>query len=729
MALNFSRPAFKDVLIGVCDGLDSALWAYGFAAILFAGSFINFMPQGVTLILAAWGLLGLWVALTSASPVHVASIDDQSVVILAMLFLPLAAGTAAETVSLSTLLTLIVMSTLLVAIGLLLAGAIPLGKILGLLPFPVICGLFAGVGWLLVNAAFFVTAGYPVSAQLPALLAAGAGSGKLLAALGCGVFMVTFLNRLQRPWAFPAVIILVFGGFYALSAALGMDRTELAAAGWLFSPAASASADWTFPLALISFADIDGSVLLQAVPTVLALVFLALLAASMSLSAIDSPAQVQLNRAQELRRQGFGNLLCASLACPPGFSDAPTTLQLRAFGAQSRWAPILAALTVLLMALSGSWLVAYIPKVLVGAVIFVFAYRVLLEWLFDRVRGFQPADYLIVFMILGMVIMEGFLAGFAVGLLIAALYYVLRYSMVNSIRGRYNLRDYRSSVERPPAVNRSLDMHGDAALVYTLRGFLFFGTADGVDQEIQADLAAAERNPLYVLLDFKRVTGMDVSARTSFLHLKQHCERRGVLLAFANAPMDMQMQLSALEAVSLENSSPLFFENLDYALEHMEEDVLARFAPETFQRDIRTQLEELFDNEERITLVMHALERVELQPGATLFQQGDADTGFYILESGALSAFIESPDHARLRVKKFGPGSLIGELSQFMPSGQRTATVVADSEAVLFFLSNAVVRSEDLADSRIAAAVHELVARALGMRINYMNQRLLLELD
>ena len=64
-----------------------------------------------------------------------------------------------------------------------------------------------------------------------------------------------------------------------------------------------------------------------------------------------------------------------------------------------------------------------------------------------------------------------------------------------------------------------------------------------------------------------------------------------------------------------------------------------------------------------------------------------------------------------------------------MPSGQRTATVVADSEAVLFYLSNAVVQSEDMADSRIAAAVHELVARSLGMRINYMNQRLLLELD
>ena len=48
---------------------------------------------------------------------------------------------------------------------------------------------------------------------------------------------------------------------------------------------------------------------------------------------------------------------------------------------------------------------------------------------------------------------------------------------------------------------------------------------------------------------------------------------------------------------------------------------------------------------------------------------------------------------------------------------------------MLYFLSTEVLDSKDLADSRISGAVHELIARALGTRINYMNQRLMLELD
>ena len=64
-----------------------------------------------------------------------------------------------------------------------------------------------------------------------------------------------------------------------------------------------------------------------------------------------------------------------------------------------------------------------------------------------------------------------------------------------------------------------------------------------------------------------------------------------------------------------------------------------------------------------------------------------------------------------------------------MPDKKRPATVLADVDSVLYFMSSEVVHSLDLKDSRLTAAVHELIARALGMRINYMNQRLMLELD
>lgn len=722
---------FSDLVYGLFEGLDNSLWGYGFATILFAGALTPFLPLGVLIILVGTGLIGLWVALTSSTRVHIAGIDEQAVVILASAATLLAAQLGPDITGprgLSTMLALMAMTSLFVAIAFTTVGHLRLARLLELLPFPVICGFMAGVGWLLLDAAVFVTVDHNISLSLPAQLAEGDDLIRLLVTLGCGIFMILFMDRINRAWTFPAVAVLIFGGFYATVGALGLSEAELAAGGWLFQ----LPADGSSPLALLegfSLAAIDTGFLYSVMPEVLTIVFLALLNASMSLTAMTTAGSTELDSSREIRNQGVGNLLCVATACPPGYTDVASTLLYREFGVTRRLMPVVAALTCLLVAWTGSWLVAYMPKVLVGATIFMFAYRMIVEWLFERVRGFQPVDFLIVCIILGMVILVGFMVGILTGIVLTLVLFVLRYSMISAIHGRYSLREYRSSVERPPSINTILDHHGLSSLVYTLRGFLFFGTANAVLDRIKSDLASTGDEHLSILLDFKRVTGMDISALNTFLLVKRHCESQGVRLLYSDVPMDIQMQLQSLGAVSEEEGSPLFFEELDYAVENMEERILRQYAPEASRMTVRAQLEQILDKEDRIELIMHALKRVEVPEGEALFLQGDLDNGFYILESGALSAYIDAHGNAKHRVKKFGPGSLIGELSMFMPSRQRTATVLADVDSVLYFLSTEVVDSPDLAESRLSGAVHELIARALGTRINYMNQRLMLELD
>ncbi len=720
----------QDLVYGLFEGLDNSLWGYGFATILFAGALTPFLPLGVLILLVGTGLIGLWVSLTSRAPVHIAGIDEQAVVILASAATLLAAHLGpgiTGPAGLSTLLALFALTSLLIVVAFVFVGQLRLARLLELLPFPVICGFMAGVAWLLLNAAVYVTVDHSISMSLPAQLTNEGSLFKLLVALGLGAFMIVFMDFVNRAWTFPAVTVLIFGGFYALVKALDIPESALHEGGWLFQLPAETSA-----LALLRLADpaaIDWAFLYSVLPQVLTVVFLALLNVSMSLTAMNTSGSGDLDSSREIRNQGVGNLLCVATACPPGYTDVASTMLYREFGATRRLMPATAAIVCLLVAWSGSWLVAFLPKVLVGAVIFMFAYRMLVEWLFERVRGFQPVDFLIVCIILAMVIFVDFMVGILTGIVLTVILFVLRYSMISAIHGRYSLREYRSSVERPPSINTMLDRHGLGSLVYTLRGFLFFGTANAVLERIRADLASTGDEHLSVLLDFKRVTGMDISALNTFLQVKRHCEAQGVRLLYSDVPMDIQMQLRSLGAVSEEEGSPLFFEELDFAVEHMEEHILEMYAPEASGRSVREQLEQIFDREDRIELIMHALERVDCPAGDALFLQGDLDNGFYILESGSLSAYIDAHGNAKHRVKKFGPGSLIGELSMFMPSRQRTASVFADVDSVLYFLSTEVVHSPDLADSRLSGAVHELIARALGTRINYMNQRLMLELD
>ena len=55
---------------------------------------------------------------------------------------------------------------------------------------------------------------------------------------------------------------------------------------------------------------------------------------------------------------------------------------------------------------------------------------------------------------------------------------------------------------------------------------------------------------------------------------------------------------------------------------------------------IRQFLLQLVGDEEKVNLPLRSMDRVECKQGETLFEQGEPDDGFYLVESGTLSAFI-----------------------------------------------------------------------------------------
>lgn len=89
-----------------------------------------------------------------------------------------------------------------------------------------------------------------------------------------------------------------------------------------------------------------------------------------------------------------------------------------------------------------------------------------------------------------------------------------------------------------------------------------------------------------------------------------------------------------------------------------------------------------------------------------------------------MTALLRTGRSGYRRIKKFRPGALIGEMSAYTPERQRTATLVADEDSVLYHLTAERQKRIDAGDLELAAVVHELVARTLGMRISYMNRRL-----
>ena len=717
-----------DVSLGLFDGLDNALWCYAFASVIFAGAMAPFLPLLIGILLCGWALLGVYVALTSRKSLHVVGLDEQAVVILAAISGLLVAHLGDEVISprgLSTMLAVMSLSSLAVAVFFWLIGSFRLTRLLELMPYPVICGFMAGIGWLLLVAGVGVSVDSSYL-EVGEALKDSSRWPKLLLYIAAAIFLLVATTRLRRAWALPLASLVLVAVFYIVAAVQGLGHEDLVARGWLFDIPHEAGA-----LALLadaSFGAVDTDFVLSVAPQIVTIAFLALLTQSMSLSALMASDREDVDTSREIADMGKGNILCALIASPPGSTDVAASTVYREFGASSRWMPLVTSAVCLVLAFFGSDLMPWVPKLLVGATVLLFAWQLVIEWLYENVRGFQPIDFAIVLIILGTVIFVGFMPGILVGILLALLLFVLRYSMISAVLGHFSLATFRSSVERSRTDNKLLDRHGGEALVYRLRGFLFFGTANAVLDTIRDDHVRRGGYRL-ILLDLRRVTGMDISALNTFVQIRIVCEAAGVRLIYSGVNAEIRENLLMLGAVSEEHGAPLLFDDADYAVEYMEDVLLQAYAGEAERRRIDEFLQEVFDDAEKVRLLAAAMQPVTLAAGETLFAQGEGDNGLYLLEQGSMTALIRVGKEGHKRVKKFRPGALIGELSAYTPERLRTATLVADCESVLYHLSSESLARLDAEDLRLAASIHELIARTLGMRIDYMNRRLFHEIE
>jgi SulP family sulfate permease len=724
-----SQSLFADITLGVFDGLDNALWCYAFATVIFAGALAPFLPLLVVILLCGWAILGIYVALTSEKDLHIVSLDEQAVVILSSIAGLLVVHMGAEAVTprgLATMLAIMSLSSLGVAGFFWVIGHYRLTRLLELMPYPVICGFMAGIGWLLLEAGVGIAIDAPISEFSETIKEPGIASRLLLFIAGA-IGLLVAVTRMRRAWALPVASLVLIVVFYAVAWINGQGLPDLVAAGWLFNIPVDTGGALSL-LKGLSLGLVDTEFVLRMVPQILTIAFLALLTQSMSLSAMMASGNQDLDTSSEIEDMGGGNLLCAVIASPPGSTDVIGSTLYEEFGASSRWMPIISSGICLVMAVFGSMIIPWMPKLLVGSTVFLFAYQLFYEWLYENVRGFQPIDFAIVLIILGTVIFIGFMPGILVGVLLALLLFVLRYSMISAVQGSHSLATYRSSVERSKSSNEILDVHGGECLVYNLRGFLFFGTANAVLDTIRDDAKVRQGQFKVILLDMKRVTGMDISALNTFVQIKTLCERSGVRLAFAGVEEETRESLLMLDAVTLEHGEPLLFPEADYAVEYMEDVLLALYQAEAESMTIYDHLNLIFNDLAKVRILIEHMKRVEVGESEILFEQGDEDTGLFMLERGSMTALIGTEHNGFKRVKKFRPGALIGEMSAYTADRKRTATIVADENSVLYHLSAEKLAMLDIEDLKLAASIHELVARTLGGRITYMNRRLFLEL-
>jgi MFS superfamily sulfate permease-like transporter len=127
--------------------------------------------------------------------------------------------------------------------------------------------------------------------------------------------------------------------FFLVANLAGMSKDQLQEDKWLFQidPAAGSAMNI---LALRSVFEIDVGFVLSVVPQSLTIAFLAMLTASMSLSAMVAGGNQEMSTAEEMQIAGTGNVLLGLMCAPSAYNDVTSSLLYKQFGASSRWMAI-----------------------------------------------------------------------------------------------------------------------------------------------------------------------------------------------------------------------------------------------------------------------------------------------------------------------------------------------------------------------------------------------------
>lgn len=707
---------------GLVIGVFQVIFAATLGALVFSGPLSGYVASGIGLALFGAIVAGLVVALFGSLPGTVGGVQDAPAAIMAVMagaiVVAMPAGASLEA-TFVTVTAAIAVAAFVTGACLLGLGYFRLGNLVRFLPYPVIGGFLAGTGWLMFNGGLSMMSGYDlVSGDFLAFFEPAALITWLPGLLwAVAVFLV--IRRFDHPLLLPALIVLGVMLFYGAAWFAGTSINSLTEHGLLLGPFPVGQLWPPISLAdlkLISWPVVFGQALSVATITALSMVGVLLNASGLE---VTFGRDMELN--QELRAAGAGNLLAGLGGGFVAFQQlGSSSLALRLKGV-SRWTGLIVAVACALFLVFGGAALSYFPVGVLGGLLVLLGLTFLFEWLVEARSRLPGQDYVIIVVILLTTAVVGFLQAVILGLLIAVVLFAVSYSRANFVRAELSGATYHSRVSRSRRQQALLDQVADQLVIFQLQGFIFFGTAHSISSQVeQRIIDAREAKPVYVILDFGQVTGLDSTASISFGKLIGQASGQYVTLGIAAPNPSIWRQLVQAGLCEPGDGFKLF-STLDKGVEWCEQQLLAAFGPDAVDDPltITEQLALILGDADGAASLTPYMERLTLEAGQRIMARGDAADNMYFIESGRVTAQLSSQAGQPYRLQSMGGGNVIGEIGFYL-GGNRTADVVADEASVLYRLSLPDLKQIQTNDPQAASTLHRLVAILLAERVAYL---------
>ncbi|KAG6830408.1 hypothetical protein H0H92_000904 [Tricholoma furcatifolium] len=494
-------------LLNILDGV-----SYGMILFPATGVFAELGPIGVSMFFLSATLAQLVYTLGgSGFPGANGSMMIEVVPFFHVLANKIAAhiGEGAPKEILATTLAAYSLSAILTGLTFFALGALKLGVLIGFFPRHILVGCIGGVG------AFLLKTGFTVSMRIDddafradwrtfEMMFLDAHN---LVLWGVPLVLAVLLRVVTHWWrhqlVFPIYFLVIPVLFYVVVAVCGLDLWELRRAGWVFDLGTGESEKW------YKFYDYW---------------------------AVSLDENIDTDK--ELVAHGYSNLLSACFGSVPNYLVYVNTLLFYRVGGGNRIAGFLLAIATGILLVLGTGPIAYIPVMVIGALIFVLGIDLLIEALWDPRHRASRTEYITILSIVVFMTVWDFVVGVIFGIIASwmpdhddsdAFTVTLR----PSPPGRLLLCRPKLAEEEYTLHSFGRDGHVDR--------FLFFGTITHVEDAIREiiDGPAWQSNPVrFLVLDFSLVAGVDMSSSEAFVRIHRFMSAKAVTIVFCGFPAD-----------------------------------------------------------------------------------------------------------------------------------------------------------------------------------------------
>lgn len=701
--------------------------AISVGALVFSGPLSPFLSIGIGLFLIGTAVGGVLVAAGSGYKAIIAGPRSGQAPIVASLVAGIALTMDAQPIEaiVATSVTAILAASIFISCILFGLGWAKLGGLVRYIPYPVMGGFFAGLGFLLFKGGALVTLGSIATLEEPSSFLSANVALHFAPALTFAILLFVLEQHIRHWSLMPIFIFTSIALFYIALFAAGLGIDEAKTDLWM--PTINSSEASFFPvLTFDQLALVDWTAILRQSSTILVLALMSVIMLLLDTSGVEIVIGRDLDPNHELKVAGWANIINALCTGPIAIQAAADTAFTYKLGGTRFIMLLVYGLLVVGAILVGPAPIAFIPTFIMGGLLMYIGIDFLMTWVWKARLKLPLKDFAVICTILLVVAIYGILEGVAMGVVLAIFLFVHSYSQLSVVKSCMSGSEHVSNVDRNRNQSRYLDQHGDELQIFVLQGFLFFGTASRLLEEIRAFLEDPDRSKIrYLVMDFNRVDAMDTSAANSFAKLMQICNQDEISLILTGCSDDIRERLSSLTADNQAKGGEFhFFDDLDDGTSWCDDHILKGFTDEEEGDDPIELLTQLLGQKSAAELISNYFQRISVNSGEILFNQGDPGDTLYLILKGTVSIVLNLPDGQTLHLRTMRAGAILGEMAIYT-GAVRSATAMINEDSILYRLDLDGYKKMNEHNLTEASLFHIFIVRLMSERLGRANKEIM----